>query len=104
MGIPQKNIVQPEITPIRIDSFLGVNKATDGTTELKPGEARECINFRVTEGYNLKKMEGYKAIFESLGEGNIHSICEVNLNGTQMVVFNDEDIQSFLSCECDDDF
>lgn len=91
MGIPQKNITQPEITPVRIDKFLGINKAFDGTTELALGEARECINFRVTEGYNLKKMEGYKAIFESLGEGDIHSLCEVNLNGTQMIVFNYED-------------
>lgn len=91
MGIPQKNITQPEITPVRIDKFLGINKAFDGTTELALGEAKECINFRVTEGYNLKKMEGYKALFDSLGEGNIHSICEVNLNGTQMIVFNYED-------------
>ena len=90
MGIPQKNIVQPEITPIRIDSFLGINKSADGTTEMKTGEARECINFRITEGYNLKKMEGYKAIFDSLGDGNIHSLCEANLNGTQMVIFNYE--------------
>ena len=67
MGIPQKNIVQPEITPVRVDKFLGINKAFDGTTELALGEARECINFRVTEGYNLKKMEGYKAVFDSLG-------------------------------------
>ena len=91
MGIPQKNIAQPEITPIRIDKFLGINKALDGTTELALGEARECINFRVTDGYNLKKMEGYKAVFEALGDGEIHSLCEVNLNGTQMVVFNYED-------------
>jgi hypothetical protein len=91
MGIPQKNIAQPEITPIRIDSFLGINKSADGTTEMKTGEARECINFRVTEGYNLKKMEGYKAVFESLGEGDIHSLCEVKLKGIQMIVFNYED-------------
>ena len=87
MGIPQKNIVQPEITPVRIDAFLGINKPVDGTTELKLGEARECINFRITEGYNLKKMEGYKAIFDSLGDGEIHSFCEVNLGGTQMIIF-----------------
>ena len=91
MGIPQKNIAQPEITPIRIDSFLGINKSADGTTEMKAGEARECINFRITEGYNLKKMEGYKAVFDSLGDGNIHSLCEANLNGTQMIIFNYED-------------
>lgn len=91
MGIPQKNIVQPEITPVRVDKFLGINKAFDGTTELALGEARECVNFRVTEGYNLKKMEGYKAVFDSLGEGNIHSLCEVNFNGTQMMIFNYED-------------
>lgn len=91
MGIPQKNIVQPEITPIRIDKFLGINKALDGSTELALGEARECINFRVTDGYNLRKMEGYKAIFESLGDGDIHSLCKVSLNGTSMLVFNYED-------------
>ena len=88
MGIPKKNIVQPEITPVRIDAFLGINKPADGTTELKLGEARECINFRITEGYNLKKMEGYRAVFETLGDSDIHSLCEVNLNGTQMLIFN----------------
>lgn len=90
MGIPQKNITQPDITPVRIDKFLGINKALDGTTELALGEARECINFRITDGYNLKKMEGYEALFNSLGDGNIHSMYEVNFEGSQMIIFNYE--------------
>jgi len=89
MGIPLKNISTPEITPVRIDNFLGINKSADGTTELKLGEAIECINWRVTDKYNLKKMEGYKAIFESLGDSEIYSISEeFKVNGTKMVLFN----------------
>jgi hypothetical protein len=89
MGIPLKRINTPEITPVRIDNFLGINKSDDGTTELKLGEAIECINWRVTDKYNLKKMEGYKAIFESLGDEEIHSISEeFKLNDTKIVLFN----------------
>lgn len=89
MGIPLKNISTPDITPVRIDNFLGINKSNDGTTELKLGEAIECINWRVTDKYNLKKMEGYKSIFESLGDEEIHSISEeFKLNDTKIVLFN----------------
>lgn len=89
MGIPLKKINTPEITPVRIDNFLGINKSDDGTTELKLGEAIECINWRVTDKYNLHKMEGYKAIFESLGDSQIYSVSEeFKLNGIKMVLFN----------------
>lgn len=89
MGIPLKRINTPEITPVRIDNFLGINKSDDGTTELKLGEAIECINWRVTDKYNLHKMEGYKAIFESLGDSQIYSVSEeFKLNGIKMVLFN----------------
>lgn len=89
MGIPLKKINTPVITPVRIDNFLGINKSDDGTTELKLGEALECINWRITDKYNLKKMEGYKEVFESLGDSEIYSISEeFKVNGTKMVLFN----------------
>ena len=56
--IKSSNIRLKTVTPTRITAFLGLNKSEEGDTELKLGEASETQNFRVTSGYEIKKMEG----------------------------------------------
>ena len=48
-----------DINPVVIGNFLGLNQSRDGSTELKLGEASECLNWRVTPGFNLVKANGY---------------------------------------------
>lgn len=85
--IKQSNIKLKTVIPTRITAFLGLNKSEEGDTELKLGEASETQNFRVTQGYEIKKMEGWQPIFESLGEENIDEIWVGKLKGINTVVF-----------------
>ena len=85
--IKQSNIKLKTVVPTRITAFLGLNKSEEGDTELKLGEASETQNFRVTQGYEIKKMEGWQPIFESLGEDNIDEIWVGKLKGINTVVF-----------------
>ena len=69
-----------------IKKFLGLNKT--GDTELKLGEASKCENFRITDGYAIKKMEGYKKLFVSLGTGEIQGQWDGYIGGTYFYIFN----------------
>lgn len=86
--IKQSNIKLKTVIPTRITAFLGLNKSEEGDTELKLGEASETQNFRVTQGYEIKKMEGWQPIFESLGNEKINEIWHGKLKGIYMTIFN----------------
>ena len=48
-----------EETVYRISEWLGVNECPDGDTEIKPGEAAELKNFRITADGNLRPRPGF---------------------------------------------
>lgn len=89
--IKQSNIKLKTVTPTRITAFLGLNKSEEGDTELKLGEASETQNFRVTSGYEIKKMEGWQPLFDSLGQEKVTELWHGKLNGTYMTIFNHGD-------------
>jgi len=45
--------------------FLGLNETIDGDTQIKFGEANDMVNFRVTDNYKLKQIEGYEQYLSS---------------------------------------
>lgn len=89
--IKSSNIRLKTVTPTRITAFLGLNKSEEGDTELKLGEASETQNFRVTSGYEIKKMEGWQPLFDNLGEEKVTELWYGKLNGTYMTIFNHGD-------------
>lgn len=85
--IKSSNIRLKPVTPTRITAFLGLNKSEEGDTELKLGEASETQNFRVTSGYEIKKMEGWQPLFDSIGTENVNEMWAGKLNGINTVIF-----------------
>ncbi len=47
----------------RLEKFPGLHTASDSQGELIPGESPDLVNFKITQGYDLKKREGYTALF-----------------------------------------
>jgi len=78
--------IPKSIPPIKIDRFLGQNDSPDGEVGMQLGEAVKCVNWRVTQNYKLKKVEGYKSIFTSL-VGNVRGMWYGRLNGVDMFLF-----------------
>ena len=74
--------VPRQIPPTTISNFLGLNESLDGSTELKLGEASTCLNWRVTDGMKILKMEGYAPLFASLGAGVIQGQWHGRIDGT----------------------
>jgi len=54
--------------PLEIDKFLGYHNEPTGDTQLKIGESGNMVNYYVTKNWKLKKIEGYKELFATLGE------------------------------------
>lgn len=81
------NIIVPkQIPPTEIKKFLGLNENIDGEYGLKLGEATKQIGWRVTSGYQLKRMEGYKTIFAGL-IGKVQGMWYGKLNGAFFFLF-----------------
>jgi len=54
--------------PLEIDKFLGYHNEPTGDTQLKIGESGNMVNYYVTKNWKLKKIEGYKELFATLGK------------------------------------
>lgn len=68
----------------RIGSWSGVHESPDGDAELKPGEAAEMRNFRITRDGNLQLRPGLKQRC-SLG-GEIRGLWRGQVHGTERLV------------------
>ena len=79
--------IPKSIPPSTISNFLGINESSDGSTELQLGEASKMINWRITDGGKLKKMEGYSPLFPSLGSGTIQGQWQGDVNGSWVHLF-----------------
>jgi hypothetical protein len=72
--------------PTKIDRFLGLNESED-ETNLVLGEASVCTNWRITDNYKLKKIEGYDQLFSSLGAYSINGMWYGKISGTYHFLF-----------------
>lgn len=70
-----------------INKFLGLNQDTTGETQIALGESPNMINWRVTENYKIRKREGYKKLFNSLGNKNIQGMWYGKINGSYHFLF-----------------
>lgn len=70
-----------------INKFLGLNKDTDGETSLELGEASSMSNYRVTDNYKLKLIDGYAQLFASLGAYAVKGLFIGLVSGTNYIVF-----------------
>lgn len=84
----------------KINKWLGLNENPDGDTQLKPGEAAEMINFKITRDGNLQKRPGTLTI-NKLGvlrewTGAIYGIWNGRVGNTEYTLFAaDADIWSY---------
>lgn len=84
----------------KINKWLGLNENPDGDTQLKPGEAAEMINFKITRDGNLQKRPGTRTV-NKLGvlrewEGAIYGIWYGKVGSTNYTLFAaDADIWSY---------
>jgi hypothetical protein len=74
--------------PLRVERFLGLNEDTTGDTQLQVGESPDMTNFRLSENYKLKKREGYKQLFSSLGSVSVRGMWFGRLNASDEFLFN----------------
>lgn len=72
------------ITPITIDKFLGLNLSNTGDTQIQLGESGNMDNFYITNDYKLKKMYGYKCLY-NFGY-NPQGTYEVTMNNTNYLL------------------
>lgn len=87
------------INPITIDKFLGLNLSNTGDTQIQLGESGNMDNFYITNDYKLKKMYGYKCLynFNSIVQG-MHSVTMNNINyllvatNGHLYAFNEEQL------------
>ena len=57
--------------PKALDRFLGINETDSGDTQLAFGEASDMVNYRITDNYKLKQIEGYASLFDSISADSI---------------------------------
>ena len=48
---------------LKLENFTGLVLSADNTTDLRPGDAAEMVNFRITEGNKLKRRDGFSRVF-----------------------------------------
>jgi hypothetical protein len=71
-----------------VAKWLGLNENPDGDTQLKPGEAAEMRNFRITRDGNLQKRPGMKTLHAARAwAGPIRGIWHGRVGGTDCTVF-----------------
>lgn len=74
-------------TPVQITQFFGLNSAEKSETQLKLGEASEMYNLRITEGYKMEQVDGYKNILPDTVIHKHFSIIEpVKVNNVDMLM------------------
>ena len=74
-----------KITPISIDKFLGLNISNTGDTQIKNGESGNMTNFYITNDYKLKKMYGYKQVYNF--QHTVQGEHYTNINGVNYFLF-----------------
>ena len=76
--------VQKDIKPAVIDKFLGLNISNTGETQIQLGESGDMDNFYITNDYKLRKMYGYRNIYDF--EKPIKGMYTTNLGGVEYLL------------------
>jgi len=76
--------VQKDIKPTKIDKFLGLNISNTGDTQIQLGESGDMDNFYITNDYKLRKMYGYKKIYDFTKA--IKGMYTTNLGGVEYLL------------------
>ena len=90
-----------DVTPTRVDKFLGLNIANTGDTQLQLGESGNMENFYITNDLKLRKIYGYRTFFDF--EHPIRATYPCNLGGTEyLLVATNNKLYYFLKSEIED--
>ena len=84
MGERAQLKVQKDIKPAIIDKFLGLNISNTGDTQIQLGESGNMDNFYITNDYKLRKMYGYRNIYDF--ETPIKGMYTTNLGGVEYLL------------------
>lgn len=84
MGKRAQIKVQKDVKPAVIDKFLGLNISNTGDTQIKLGESGNMDNFYITNDYKLRKMYGYKSVYDF--ETPIKGMYTTNLGGIEYLL------------------
>lgn len=76
--------VNKDIKPLIIEKFLGLNISNTGDTQIQLGESGDMDNFYITNDYKLRKMYGYKSVYNF--EEPIKGMYNTNLGGTEYLL------------------
>ena len=90
-----------DVTPTRVDKFLGLNIANTGDTQLQLGESGNMENFYITNDLKLRKMYGYRAFWDF--EHPIRATYPANLGGIEyLLVATNNKLYYFLKSQIED--
>ena len=90
-----------DVTPTRVDKFLGLNIANTGDTQLQLGESGNMENFYITNDLKLRKMYGYRTFWDF--EHPIRATYPANLGGTEyLLVATNNKLYYFLKSQIED--
>ena len=90
-----------DVTPTRVDKFLGLNISNTGDTQLQLGESGNMENFYITNDLKLRKMYGYRAFWDF--EHPIRATYPANLGGTEyLLVATNNKLYYFLKSQIED--
>ena len=90
-----------DVTPTRVDKFLGLNIANTGDTQLQLGESGNMENFYITNDLKLRKMYGYRTFWDF--EHPIRATYPANLGGTEyLLVATNNKLYYFLKDQIED--
>lgn len=90
-----------DVTPTRVDKFLGLNISNTGDTQLQLGESGNMENFYITNDLKLRKMYGYRAFWDF--EHPIRATYPANLGGIEyLLVATNNKLYYFLKSQIED--
>lgn len=76
--------VAKQVRPFTIDKFLGLNISKTGDTQIKDGESGNMDNFYITDDFKLKKMYGFKTVYQF--DDRVRGIFKCNINDENLVL------------------
>ena len=90
-----------DVTPTRVDKFLGLNISNTGDTQLQLGESGNMENFYITNDLKLRKMYGYRTFWDF--EHPIRATYPANLGEIEyLLVATNNKLYYFLKSQIED--
>ena len=87
---------------MKIEKFLGLNISNTGDTQIQLGESGNMTNFYITDDYKLRKIYGYKSLYDF--EHPINGMYSTNLGGTEyLLISTNGKLYYFTKIQLDDE-